>query len=214
MADITINTTDRHPVRLHPLGVRIMHWVNALAMILLVASGWEIYNDSVILGWLRFPHWMTVGDGPEGALQWHFAAMWLLMLNGLCYLVYGFATGRFRRKLLPVWPSEVIATVRDALRLHLGHDDITHYNAVQKVLYIGVIVVIVVQVLSGLAVWKPVQFSELATLFYSFQGSRIVHFIGMALICGFLAIHVALALLVPKTIGAMITGGPVVDSDR
>jgi thiosulfate reductase cytochrome b subunit len=211
MTDITINSTERHRARLHPLVLRIMHWINALAMIVMIASGWEIYNDSIILGWLRFPHWITIGDGPEGALQWHFAAMWLLMINGLCYLVYGFATGRFRRKLLPLWPSEVIATIRDALRFKLGHDDITHYNAVQKLLYIGVIAVIVVQVLSGFAVWKPVQFSELATLFYSFQGSRIVHFIGMALIVGFLAVHVALALTVPKTIGAMITGGPVVD---
>ena len=213
MADMTINSTDRHFARLHPLGLRIMHWINALAMILLIASGWEIYNDSVILGWLRFPHWITIGDGPEGALQWHFAAMWLLMLNGLCYLIYGFATGRFRRKLFPVSPAEVIATVRDALRFKLGHDDITHYNAVQKLLYIGVIAVIVVQVLSGLAVWKPVQFSELASLFFSFQGSRLVHFIGMALIVGFLVVHVALALLVPKTIGAMLTGGPEVDDD-
>jgi len=212
MADMTINSTDRHFARLHPLGLRIMHWINALAMILLIASGWEIYNDSVILGWLRFPHWITIGDGPEGALQWHFAAMWLLTVNGLCYLLYGFATGRFRRKLLPLWPSEVIATARDALRFKLGHDDITHYNAVQKMLYIGIIAVIIVQVLSGLAVWKPVQLSELAALFYSFQGSRNAHFIGMILICGFLLIHVALALLVPKTIGAMITGGPVVDN--
>jgi thiosulfate reductase cytochrome b subunit len=211
MTDITLNSTERHPARLHPLGLRIMHWINALAMIIMIASGWEIYNDSVILGWLRFPHWMTIGDGPEGALQWHFAAMWLLMINGLCYLAYGFATGRFRRKLLPVWPSEVIATVRDALRFKLGHDDITHYNAVQKLLYIGVIAVIVVQVLSGFAVWKPVQFSELAVLFYSFQGSRNVHFIGMALIVGFLVVHVVLALTVPKTIGAMIAGGPVID---
>jgi thiosulfate reductase cytochrome b subunit len=213
MTDITINSTERHPARLHPLGLRIMHWINALAMIIMIASGWEIYNDSVILGWLRFPHWITIGDGPEGALQWHFAAMWLLMINGLCYLAYGFATGRFRRKLLPLYPSEVIATIQDALRFKLGHDDITHYNAVQKLLYIGVIAVIIVQVVSGFAVWKPVQFSELATLFYSFQGSRIVHFIGMALIVGFLAVHVALALTVPKTIGAMITGGPVVDND-
>jgi thiosulfate reductase cytochrome b subunit len=213
MADITINSTDRHSARLHPLGLRIMHWVNALAMIVMIDSGWEIYNDEVIFGWLHFPHWMTIGGGAEGALQWHFAAMWLLMLNGLCYLSYGLATGRFRRKLLPVWPGEVIATVRDALRFKLGHDDITHYNAVQKLLYIGIIAVIVVQVLSGFAVWKPVQLSELAALFGSFQGSRIVHFIGMVLICGFLLIHVALALLVPKTIGAMITGGPAVGDD-
>jgi thiosulfate reductase cytochrome b subunit len=211
MTAITINSTDRHSRRLHPLVLRIMHWVNALAMILMILSGWAIYDDSVIFGWLRFPHWMTIGDGPEGALQWHFAAMWLLMINGLCYLVYGLATGRFRRKLLPIWPGEVIATIQDALRFKLGHDDITHYNAVQKLLYVGVIAVIIVQVASGFAVWKPVQFSALAALFYSFQGSRLVHFVGMALIVGFLVVHVALALLVPKTIGAMVTGGPVVD---
>ena len=143
---------------------------------------------------------MTIGGGPEGALQWHFAAMWLLMLNGLCYLAYGFATGRFRRKLLPIRPREVIADVRDALAFRLAHDDITHYNAVQKLLYAGVIAIIIVQVLSGFAVWKPMQLSELAALFGSFQGARLAHFIGMALIVGFLVVHVALALLVPKTI--------------
>src|SRR3954447_20582222 len=215
MTDITINSTDRHPTRLHPLALRIMHWINALAMVLMIASGWEIYNDEVIIGWLHFPHWMTLGGGPEGAEQWHFAMMWVLVINGLCYLAYGFATGRFRRKLLPIRPSDVIATVQDALRFRLGHDDITHYNAVQKLLYVGIIAVIIVQVLSGFAVWKPVQFSELATLFYSFQGSRLAHFVGMVLIVGFLVVHVALALIVPKTIGAMITGGPVVDdADR
>jgi len=216
MTDVAIEPSDhameRRPRRLHPLPLRIMHWINAIAMILMIASGWEIYNDEVIFGWLHFPHWMTIGGGAEGALQWHFAAMWLLMINGLCYLAYGIATGRFWRKFLPIWPRDVLATVRDALHFRLGHDDITHYNAVQKVLYVGVIAVIVVQVLSGFAVWKPVQLSELAALFGSFQGSRLVHFIGMALIVGFLVVHVALALLVPKTIGAMITGGPVVDN--
>ena len=170
MTDITINSTDRHPRRLHPLALRIMHWINALAMIILIGSGWEIYNDEVIFGWLHFPRWMTIGGGPEGALQWHFAAMWLLMINGLCYLAYGIATGRFRRKLFPIRPRELIATVRDALRFKLPHDDITHYNAVQKLLYVGVIAIIIMQVLSGLAVWKPVQFSELASLFYELPG--------------------------------------------
>jgi thiosulfate reductase cytochrome b subunit len=214
MTDITINSTDRHSARLHPLGLRIMHWVNAIAMIIMIASGWQIYNDFVLLGWLRFPTWITIGDGPEGALQWHFAAMWLLMINGIAYLAYGFATGRFRRKLLPISPRELIATMRDALHFRLGHDDISHYNAVQKLLYVGVIAIIIVQVLSGFAIWKPVQLSELATLFYSFQGGRIVHFVGMVLIVGFLIVHVGLALLVPKTIGAMLTGGPVVEDDN
>jgi thiosulfate reductase cytochrome b subunit len=134
--------------------------------------------------------------------------MWLLMINGLFYLGYGIATGRFAKKLLPIRPSEIIADVRDALRFRLTHDDITRYNAVQKLLYVGIIAVIVVQVLSGLAVWKPIQLSELTSLFYDFQGARLAHFIGMVLIVGFLLVHVALALLVPKTIGAMITGGP------
>jgi thiosulfate reductase cytochrome b subunit len=213
MTDLAIETARPRARRLHPLALRIMHWINALAMIIMIGSGWEIYNDEVIFGWLHFPHWMTIGGGPEGALQWHFAAMWLLMINGLCYLAYGFATGRFRRKLLPIRPSQLIADISDALRFRLAHDDITHYNAVQKLLYAGVIAIIIVQVASGFAVWKPMQLSELAALFGSFQGARLVHFIGMALIVGFLVVHVALALLVPKTIGAMITGGPVVDQE-
>src|SRR5689334_5688507 len=102
MTDITVNSTDRHLKRLHPLPLRIMHWLNALAMILMIGSGWKIYNDEVLFGWLHFPQWMIIGGGPEGALQWHFFAMWLLMVNGLIYLGYGLVTGRFRRKLLPI----------------------------------------------------------------------------------------------------------------
>src|SRR6185436_3536843 len=139
--------TDRHPRRLHPLPLRIMHWINALAMIIMIGSGWKIYNDEVLFGWLHFPQAITIGGGPEGALQWHFFAMWLLMVNGLFYLGYGIATGRLRKKLFPIRPSEIIANVRDALRFRLAHDDITRYNAVQKMLYVGIIVVIVVQVL-------------------------------------------------------------------
>ena len=107
---------------------------------------------------------------------------------------------------------ELIATVRDALRLHLAHDDLTRYNAVQRTLYVGIILVGILQVISGLVVWKPMQFSELTTLFYDFQGARLVHFLGMAAIVLFLLVHVALALLVPKTLVAMVTGGPELDT--
>ncbi len=197
---------------LHPLPVRIMHWINALAMILMIGSGWKIYNDEVLFGWLHFPEWITVGGEAQGALQWHFFAMWVLMANGLVYIAYGLITGRFRRKLFPIRPREVLAEIGEALRFRLSHQDITRYNAVQRLLYAGIILVIVVQVLSGWAVWKPVQLSELSALFFGFQGSRLVHFIGMAAIVGFIVVHVALALIVPKTIGAMITGGPRVDA--
>jgi thiosulfate reductase cytochrome b subunit len=190
-----------------------MHWINALTMIVLIMSGWAIYNDEVIFGWLHFPSWMTMGGGPEGALQWHFLAMWILMANGIAYLAYGFGTGRFRRKLLPIRIGEILAEMRKALALDLAHDDLTHYNAVQRVLYVGIILVVILQVISGLVIWKPVQFSELAILFYDFQGARLVHFLGMAAIVGFLILHVALALIVPKTLAAMITGGPDVPRD-
>lgn len=197
---------------LHPLPIRIMHWTNAIAMLLLILSGWGIYNDEVIFGALHFPSWMTLGGGAEGFLQWHFFAMWILFFNGLAYLAYGVWTGRFRRMLLPVRVADIIAELRSVLALKLAHDDLTKYNPVQKLLYIGVIVVIVLQVISGLVIWKPVQFSELAVLFYDFQTARLVHFVGMALIVGFLLVHVALALLVPQTLVAMVKGGPVVET--
>ena len=208
MADTSVKSNARHPMRLHPLAIRVMHWINALTMIVLIMSGWAIYNDEAIFGWLHFPSWITMGGGPEGALQWHFLAMWILVANGVAYLAYGFSTGRFRRKLLPVRVGEIIAEMRAALAFKLAHDDLTHYNAVQRVLYVGIIAVIILQVLSGLVIWKPVQFSALAVLFYDFQTARLVHFAGMALIVGFLVLHVTLALIVPRTLINMLTGGP------
>lgn len=199
--------------RLHPLVIRIMHWTNAIAVIVMILSGWKIYNDEVLFGWLHFPDAITMGGEAQGALQWHFLAMWILMLNGLVYLIYSLSTGRFRRMLLPIHPRQVLAEVGAALRFHLPHDDLTKYNAVQKVLYVGIILVIILQVLSGLAIWKPVQFSELTALFYDFQGARLVHFLCMAATCAFIVVHVALALLVPRTLLAMLTGGPRVAAD-
>jgi len=214
MTELVVQAPPQRVRRMHPLAVRIMHWTNAVAMIIMIGSGWKIYNDEVLFGWLHFPEWIIIGGEAQGALQWHFLGMWIFTLNLLCYIVYGLVTGRFWRKLLPVWPSHVLGDLRAALRFKLAHDDITKYNAVQRVLYIGIILVMIVQIISGLAVWKPVQFQELTALFYDFQGARLAHFICMALIVGFLCIHMLLAFAVPKTLIAMITGGPVVDVKR
>src|SRR4051812_46867457 len=111
------------PRKLHPLPLRVMHWTNAVAMFIMIGSGWKIYNDEVIFGWLHFPEFLTIGRWAQHGLQWHFFGMWLIVLNGLAYLSYGIATGRFRRMLLPIRVSELIATIRDALRLRLSHDD-------------------------------------------------------------------------------------------
>ncbi|MFG1212048.1 cytochrome b/b6 domain-containing protein [Xanthobacter flavus] len=193
---------------MHPLALRIMHWTNAIAMIVMIGSGWKIYNDEVIFGFLHFPQPIVLGVWAQHALQWHFFGMWVLVLNGLAYLAYGVATGRFARLLFPIRPREVIAEAVAALTFRLKHQDLTHYNAVQKLLYVGVITIIVVQVASGLAIWKPVQFSGLVSMFGGFQSARLIHFLGMAAIVLFMVVHVALALLVPKTLLAMFTGGP------
>jgi len=214
MTEVAVHAPPRRARRMHPLAVRIMHWTNAVSMIIMIGSGWKIYNDEVLFGWLHFPDAITIGGEAQGALQWHFLGMWIFTLNLLGYVIYGLVTGRFWRKLLPVWPHQIIADTRAALRFKLSHDDITRYNAVQRALYIGIILVLVVQVISGLAIWKPVQFQELTALFYDFQGARLAHFVGMALIVFFLVVHVALALLVPKTLAAMVTGGPAVDDGR
>src|SRR5215218_3101674 len=190
---------------IHPLWVRITHWVNALAMLMMIGSGWQIYNASPLFAFV-FPSGITLGGWLAGALLWHFAAMWLLAMNGLVYLVLGIATGRFRRKLLPIRPGEVIDDTRAALRGHLSHDDLSAYNAVQKLLYLGVIIAGIVIVLSGLAIWKPIQLQELTGLFGGYEAARYVHFFAMAAIVGFLVVHIVMSLLVPKSLRAMIIG--------
>jgi len=190
---------------IQPAWVRTVHWINAVAMVLMIMSGWQIYNASPLFDF-KFSPAITLGGWLGGALLWHFAAMWLLMVNGLLYLAMGLATGRFRKKLLPITPGGVIADTKAALTGKLSHDDLTKYNYVQKLLYAGIIVVGILIVLSGLSIWKPVQLQYLTALFGGYDVARYVHFICMSAIVLFLIVHVALALLVPKSLRAMIIG--------
>jgi thiosulfate reductase cytochrome b subunit len=193
-------------VLIHPIWVRITHWINALAMLMMISSGWRIYNASPLFQF-EFPDAVvTGGNGLADALRWHFAAMWLLVINGIVYVTLGIASGRFRRKLFPIRPAEVIADALAALKGRLSHDDLSVYNAVQKLLYLGVILAGVVIVLSGISIWKPVQVQELTALFGGYDAARYVHFFAMAAIVGFLIVHVTLAILVPKSLRAMIRG--------
>jgi thiosulfate reductase cytochrome b subunit len=210
MSTAPVRSTARHLGRLHPLPLRIMHWINAAAIFIMIGSGWRIYNDDVLFGWLHFPDFLVIGKWAQYGLEWHFFGMWILVLNGLAYLTYGIATGRFRRKLFPISPREFIATIGDALHFRLSHEDLTVYNAVQKILYLGVILVGILIVITGLCLWKPVQFSEISGLFGNFQTIRLIHFLCMSAIVAFVLVHVTLALLVPQSLLAMLTGGPTV----
>jgi thiosulfate reductase cytochrome b subunit len=190
---------------IHPLYVRVTHWINALAVLIMIGSGWQIYNASPLFPF-TFPREVTLGGWLVGGLLWHFAAMWLLAANGLAYLATGLATGRLRRMLLPIRLRGVLADLRAALTGRLSHADLGIYNAVQRALYLGALVAGVVIVASGLAIWKPVQLWPLAVLFGGYEGARLVHFFTMAFIALFLAVHVVMALLVPKSLRAMILG--------
>jgi thiosulfate reductase cytochrome b subunit len=191
---------------IHPLWVRVTHWVNALAMFMMIGSGWQIYDASPLFSFIEFPRHIALGDWLAGALLWHFAAMWLLVINGVAYVTLGILTGRFRRKLFPIRPHEVIRDFIFALRGKLSHDDLSVYNAVQKLLYVGVLLAAVVIVASGLSIWKPVQFKYLTDFFGGYDTARYVHFFAMASIVAFLTVHVVLAFIVPKSLRAMIFG--------
>jgi thiosulfate reductase cytochrome b subunit len=198
------DTAATQPV-IHPRWVRVTHWINAVAMLLMIGSGWQIYDASPLFGF-EFPRQIALGNWLAGALLWHFAAMWLLVINGLVYLTLGIVTGRFRRKLFPIRPSEVLHDLSAALRGKLSHDDLSVYNAVQKLLYLGILLTGIVIVLSGLSIWKPVQFQALTSFFGGYNTARYVHFAAMTAIVSFLVVHVALAVLVPKSLRAMIVG--------
>lgn len=204
--DLPDAATDRTGGVIHPRWVRITHWINALAMFIMIGSGWQIYDASPLFDFLEFPSGLALGGWLAGALLWHFAAMWLLLINGIVYVTLGVATGRFRRKLLPIRPRAVFDDFVAALRGRLSHDDLTVYNSVQRLLYAGVLIAGVVIVLSGVSIWKPVQFKYVTALFGGYDVARYVHFFAMAAIVAFLTIHVALALIVPKSLRAIILG--------
>jgi thiosulfate reductase cytochrome b subunit len=204
MADTTnsdLSGTDTQPT-IHPLYVRITHWINALAMLVMIGSGWQIYNASPLFS-ITFPQ-SALGGWLAGGLLWHFAAMWVLIVNGLVYLTLGLASGRFR-KLLPVRLGEVMHDLTAAFTGRLNRN-VADYNAVQKLVYAAILLVGVIIVLSGFAIWKPVQLRELTLLFGGYDGARYVHFFAMAVIVLFLIVHVIMALLVPKSLRAMIRG--------
>ncbi len=189
---------------IHPLVVRVTHWLIAVAMVCLIMSGWQIYNASPLFGF-SFPRWATLGGWLGGAIAWHLAAMWLLVASGLVYFAYGIVGRHFMRSFLPIGPGAVWRDLKEALSFHLVHK-LGTYNAVQRLFYVVVLLLGVLAVLSGLGLWKPVQFQDMVGVAGGYEVVRRLHFVAMAGIVGFLAVHLALVAIVPSTLRAMITG--------
>lgn len=190
---------------IHRLYVRVFHWVNAVAMVLMIMSGWQIYNAAPLFDWLTFPDAVTLGGWLGGGIQFHFAAMWVFTINLLLYFVLSLLTGHFRRSMFPLSPASVVRDLGQALRGKLAHD-VGTYNSVQKLSYIGVIALMLLAFLSGLAIWKSVQFQWIGFFMGGYEGARLVHFICMSLICAFIVMHLALVAIVPSTLIPMFTG--------
>ena len=196
---------ERRPSPGHPLWLRLTHWLNALAVVLMVMSGWRIYNASPLFDF-RFPDEITLGGWLAGAILWHFAAMWLLVVNGLIYLTVNTATGRMWRRFLPLSPRGFVTDLKAALHGRLSHADPSRYNTIQRAAYLFVILDLVLLVVSGLVLWKSVQFPLLRELMGGYEAARYVHFFTMAALVGFVVIHVVMALLVPSSLLRMIRG--------
>ncbi len=189
----------------HPGWLRLTHWLNALAVLIMVASGWRIYNASPLFGF-SFPGQLTLGGWLGGALQWHFAGMWLLFVNGVLYLMLNIASRRLFTRFFPLTPHGVFRDLSTALRGKLAHDDLSHYNQVQRLAYLFAMVDIALLIISGLVLWKSVQFSVLRELLGGYETARRVHFFAMALLVAFVAVHLVMVALVPQTLRLMITG--------
>ena len=190
---------------IHPAWLRLTHWLNAVAVVLLATSGWRIYNAAPFLPF-ELPRALTLGGWLGGALQWHFAAMWLLLANGALYLLINIASGRLRRQFFPLSPGALLHDLAAALRGKLAHADPRHYNMVQRAAYLFVMLDCIVLVLSGLVLWKSVQFPLLRELLGGYESARRVHFFAMAALVGFVVVHLVMVALVPRTLLAMLRG--------
>ena len=144
----------------------------------MLMSGWRIYNASPVFAEVRFPPEMTLGGWLAGALAWHFAVMWLLVLNGLAYLAYGIFSGHFWRDLISFSPMSAYRNLRLELKTIAVHGT-GEYNIIQRVMYICVIWIVIALVVSGMAIWKPVQFQTLTALLGGYEQARRVHFFAM-----------------------------------
>jgi thiosulfate reductase cytochrome b subunit len=207
--------------RHQPAAIRLTHWCNVVFLVLMAGSGLQIFTAYPALGprgaqysWYPFqnippPRWLTIGGWLAGGRHWHFAIAWFFIANGLVYLTYFFASGEWRRRLFRPARDSRNAVFQFAyyIRLRKSPPAADFYNGLQRLAYTGVALLAVIMVLSGLAIYKPVQLYPLTLLFGGYDGARVVHLAGLCLLAMFVAAHLVLVSLHPREIVDMISGG-------
>ncbi len=207
--------------RQQPLVVRLAHWVNIPLLLIMAGSGLQILMAYPYFGprgalykWYPLqgdkpPHWMRFGGWLAGARHWHFAIAWFLILNGVIYIAYQVVSGEWRRRLFLPGRDAFNASRMFIYYLRLSPDPPPEdfYNGLQRLAYTSAIIFGIVVVLSGLAIYKPLQLHWLTAMFGGYDGARFVHFGCLILLVGFTLNHIVLVALHPRTLVAMITGG-------
>lgn len=204
-----------------PAAIRLAHWINIPLIIIMAGSGLEIFAAYPALGpqgaqyrWYPFqndapPSWLRIGGWLAGARYWHFTIAWFLVLNAVIYLVYMIASGEWRRRLfIPSRDiSNALAMFAYYLRVRRNPPPGDFYNGLQRLVYTSAILIGVVVVLSGLAIYKPVQLYWITAAFGGYDFARVVHLGCLGLLALFTVLHLVLVTLHPRTIVAMVTGG-------
>lgn len=186
-----------------PRWVRVAHWINALAFVTMLFSGWQVYKADPY--WFDLPGWWpTLGGDLPGALQWHFSAMWLLAFNGIVAVASLLATGRFKRLYIPVHTTQLWRELRALMSGRVEHQVTNERSALQKIAYMGVILLLLLEIMSGLSIWKPVQLHWLTTCLGGYESARRVHFVVMGLLAAFVTGHMILAFAAPRLLLAML----------
>jgi thiosulfate reductase cytochrome b subunit len=207
--------------RAQPAPIRLAHWITIPLLVIMAGSGLQIFAAYPALGprggqyaWYPFqnvapPSWMRFGGWLAGARHWHFAIAWFLILNGIFYLFYLGASGEWRRRVfLPRRDtSNALAMFAYYVRIRKTPPPEDFYNGLQRLAYTSAIIFGIVVVLSGLAIYKPVQLHLLTALFGGYDWARVVHLSCLVLLAFFAATHIILVALHPRTILTMVTGG-------
>jgi thiosulfate reductase cytochrome b subunit len=206
-------------VKRHHGIVRLAHWLNAIVLVGMIASGLQIYGAFSHFGprgepypnpfdGQSLPAWSRLGGWLAGGLNWHFALAWPFVLTGLVYLGFLAWTGEWRALLFR--PRDVGPAIQMQLyylRLRRTHPPQGKHNALQKGAYTFIVVLGALSVLTGFAIYKPVQLAWLTALFGGYELARYWHFWTVWIFVAFTLLHVALVFLVdPASLRAMITG--------
>jgi thiosulfate reductase cytochrome b subunit len=209
------------PVKRYHGIVRLAHWLNAVVLLGMIASGLQIYmayrhfglRDAPPIGpnpldGRSIPEWGRLGGWLAGGLNWHFALAWPFVLTGLLYLGFLVVSGEWRT--LAFRPRDIGPAIQMQLyylRLRKEHPPQGKHNALQKGAYSFIVLLGAISALSGFAIYKPVQLSWLTDLFGGYELARYWHFLAVWLFIGFTLLHVALVFLVdPASLRGMITG--------